>query len=100
MNKITYDARCEVYRKAIERWGDLQIIVAIEEMSEVIKALTKFWRCPIEDADVSQLHDIAEEVADATIMLEQLRLIFGINDEVCKVMDSKIERLKARVSDA
>lgn len=99
MNKITYDARCEVYRKAIERWGDLQIIVAIEEMSEVIKALTKFWRCPAEDANVSQLHDIAEEVADATIMLEQLRLMFGIDNEVCEVMDRKIERLKERVGE-
>lgn len=95
MNKITYDARCEVYRKAIERWGDLQIIVAIEEMSEVIKALTKFFRKPSPIKNV--LPSIIEEVADATIMLEQLRLIFGINEQVCEAMDAKIMRLKGRV---
>lgn len=99
MNKITYDARCEVYRKAIERWGDLQIIVAIEEMSEVIKALTKFWRCPADECSHEQIDSIIEEVADATIMLEQLRLMFGIDNEVCEVMDRKIERLKARVGE-
>lgn len=65
-------------------------------MSEVIKALTKFMRDPdrMEDA----ISSIIEEVADATIMLEQLRLIFSINDEVCEAMDAKIERLKERVS--
>ena len=98
MNKISYEERCEVYASALVKWGEAgQITVAIEEMSEVIKALTKFVRYPdrLEDA----LPSIIEEVADATIMLEQLRLIFGINEEVCEAMDAKIERLKERVSD-
>ena len=58
--------------------------------------MTKFMRDPdrMEDA----IPSIIEEVADATIMLEQLRLIFGINDEVCEAMDAKIERLKERVN--
>ena len=96
MNKIPYEERCGVYASALVKWGGAaQITVAIEEMSEVIKALTKFLRDPahIETA----IPSIIEEVADATIMLEQLRLIFGINDEVCEAMDAKIERLKERV---
>lgn len=104
MNKISYESRCEVYRKALCRWGDMQLLVAIEEMSEVIKACTKWLRYKHTDhasdivAVAKILDDLAEEVADATIMLEQLRLIFGINEEVCEAMDKKIERLKERVS--
>lgn len=98
MNKISYESRCEVYRKALRRWGDVQLLVAIEEMSEVVKALTKFMRCTVDECGPEQIDSIIEEVADATIMLEQLRLIFGINDEVCEAMDAKIERLKERVS--
>lgn len=99
MNKISYDERCEVYRKALHRWGDLQLIVAIEEMSEVIKSLTKIMRCPADECSHEQIDNIIEEVADATIMLEQLRPIFGIDEEVCEAMDKKIERLKERVSE-
>jgi len=97
-NKYSYGDRYEVYDAALAKWGDIQIIVAIEEMSEVIKSLTKYMRMPVHLRPCTQLDSIIEEVADATIMLEQLRLIFGINDEVCEVMDQKIERLKERVS--
>lgn len=97
MNKIDFGDRYEVYNAAIDKWGAAtQIYVAIEEMSEVIKALTKFMRCPVRIEDA--IPSIIEEVADATIMLEQLRLIFGINEEVCEAMDAKIERLKDRVN--
>ena len=33
-----------------------------------------------------------------TIMLEQLRLIYGLNDAVCDHMDKKIARLKSRLA--
>lgn len=115
MNKIPYKERCEVYDRAISRFGKTtQCIVAIEEMSEVIKALTKYLRARHKILEARILTEwggipclewqpidnssIIEEVADATIMLEQLRLIFGINDEVCEAMDAKIERLRERVS--
>ena len=32
-----------------------------------------------------------------TIMLEQLRIIFDMNDQVCEHMDKKIERLMGRI---
>jgi hypothetical protein len=107
LNKIPYEERREVYMKAIARNANTQIVVAIEEMSEVIKALTKWLRWNVAEQTVAQVYNeapkyfasIIEEVADATIMLEQLRLIFGINEEVCEAMDAKIERLKERVSD-
>ena len=40
------------------------------------------------------LDHLAEEVADATIVLEQVRLIHGINDLVDKKMYWKVERLR------
>lgn len=40
---------------------------------------------------------LAEEIADVTIMLEQLRLIYDINDLVCAHMDAKVLRLQNRV---
>ena len=92
MNVIDYPARQEIYEKAIARNGVLlQLIVALEELSEAKKEICKFLR---EDGNIEH---IAEEVADATIMLEQLRIIFNINEPVCRYMDEKVQRLADRL---
>jgi hypothetical protein len=86
--QIPYEERRKVYSKALAAWGDQkQMIVAIEELSECQKELCKIMRG---GEDFSHL---AEEIADATIMLEQMRLAFNINDKVCEYMDSKVRRL-------
>lgn len=88
MNKIDYTARVAVYEKAIARNGVLlQSIVAIEELSEVQKEICKYLRA------YNNKEQIAEEVADAKIMLEQLCVIFDINEPVCRYMDEKVQRL-------
>ena len=93
MNKIPYEERCEVYLKAIWKFGtSLQLLVAVEELSELQKELCKVLR------GEGNSEALAEEMADVTIMMEQLRLIFGVDDEVCEAMDAKIERLKEKVS--
>ena len=92
MNKIDHTARIAVYEKAIARNGVLlQAIVALEELSECQKEICKFLR---EEGNKDHL---AEEVADATIMLEQLRIIFDINEQVCMWMDEKVLRLAERL---
>lgn len=97
-NHITYEERSRVYERARQTFGEpQQIVVAIEEMSEVIKALTKWLRKDIDGDDA--LASIIEEVTDATIMLEQIRIIFNINDAVCDAMDSKIHRLESRIAE-
>lgn len=89
MNKIPYEKRCETYMNALIANGDRhQMIVAIEEMSECQKAMCKILR------GGENFDNLAEEVADATIALEQLRLMFNINDAVCVYMDAKIQRLE------
>lgn len=95
MNKISYEERAEVYANALSTFGpNMQLVVALEEMAELQKEITKCLR-----GNPNPMH-LAEEVADATIMLEQLRQIFNINEEVCDMMDKKIARLAFRVEDA
>ena len=93
-NKITYEERKVIYEMAITKYSQMnQIIKAVEEMSELTKELCKLL---VNDSKYS-IEGIAEEIADVTIMMEQLRLIFDINDEVCTMMDSKIRRLENRI---
>ena len=94
-NAVSYEERRQVYLDAASAFGELnQMIVAIEELSEAQKEICKIVRG---DADFSHL---AEEIADATIMLEQLRLIFNVNDQVCDYMDAKVRRLAEKVGGA
>lgn len=94
MNGIGYLERKRVYEQAVESYGcRTQVMMAIEEMSELTKAICKVFR---PDCDGSN-EEIAEEIADVTICLEQLRLIFGLNEDVCDQMDKKILRLAERL---
>lgn len=87
-----FDERMAIYRRAIEKYGeDAQLWMVIEEMSELAKEICKYQRgkrCPA---------DIADEIADVEIMLEQATMIFGVGALVSRHMDEKIKRLKARV---
>lgn len=92
MNKYPYDRRVAIYKEAIDLYGtDMQKTVAIEEMSELTKEICKNWRGNDNRAA------IADEIADVTIMLEQLRIIYDLNEAVNDYMDAKIERLKGRI---
>ena len=94
MNKITYEERKAVYETAICKYGSrAQIDMAFEEMAELQKELCKHAR------GKDNLEEIAEEIADVTIMLEQLRLIFNVNEKVCEYMDQKILRLRERLGE-
>ena len=87
------EERRKVYSKAIATWGDrAQMVVAIEELSECQKEICKILR------GGENFPHLAEEIADATIMLEQLRLIFNINDDVNECMDAKVRRLEERLN--
>ena len=94
-NRVPYHEREKVYREAIEVNGSTaQQIVALEELSEAQKEICKLLRSQ------GSLDHLAEEVADATIVLEQVRLIHGINDQVNKKMDEKVERLRRNLAAA
>jgi NTP pyrophosphatase (non-canonical NTP hydrolase) len=81
--------------KAIETYGkDLQLTVAVEEFSELIKEICKSKRGR-ENRD-----NIIEEMADCYIMLEQLAIIFDIKtDEIGAQLDKKFTRLEKRLAE-
>ena len=92
MSKFSRQERNEVYEKALQLWGcKEQAIVAAEEMSEVIKEITKMLR-----GELNREH-MAEEIADATIMMEQMCQMLNINDSVESWMDYKVAALQRKV---
>ena len=94
MNSISYDERKQIYQAACEKYGiDSQIVIAIEEMSELTKEICNISR------GQRNIESLAEEIADVTIMMEQLRVIYDINDLTCDHMDAKIRRLQIRLEE-
>lgn len=89
---ISFEERARVYEQAIDTYGpDAQLRMVIEEMAELTKALCKFFR------GEDNLDSIAEETGDVLIMIEQLRMIFGLYDEVARSADEKVLRLAERL---
>lgn len=93
-----------LYDKAYEKWGILQFIVGIEEMSELQKELCKFIRVvhsdEYKDSEIPMKMCrtyIAEETADVEIMLEQIKHHLNIGDQVEVVKVQKLERLANRL---
>ena len=79
------------YKKLIEKFGAKnQIIVAIEELSELQKELCKYLR------DKTNIRNISEEIADVEIMLEQLKLIFENETPVSIEKEYKLARTYER----
>lgn len=86
------ETRRDVYEEALIRFGrHNQLVVAIEELSELQKEICKFFR------HEGKHSDLIEEVADVCIMLEQIIYIFDIDEDVKKVMEEKVQRLKRRI---
>lgn len=88
----TLEERQKTYANALLRYGEeVQLVVALEELSECQKEICKFLR------GYGNAGHLAEEIADAIIMLEQVCYIFGLNEQVCEMMDKKILRLEERL---
>ena len=82
----------DIFRSAIDTYGAvMQITVAFEEMSELQKELCKYLR-----GSGSQ-ENIAEEIADVEIMIEQMKMLFNCEADVLQVREKKVKRLKERI---
>lgn len=76
----------EIETAAINQYGTaLQMIVAIEELSELQKEITKLLRDRAIPTGIGNISHLSEEMADVYIMLEQLELIFHNTDEIKKL---------------
>ena len=92
--KMTQEREGRILEAAIDTCGtEMQIVVAIEEMSELTKALTKYIRA---DDAATIVTNIREEMADVGIMLNQLSLIFG---DTTEEEIRKLNRLQRRIED-
>lgn len=81
-----------IFTDAIDLWGEeAQLDVAIEECSELIKAICKRKR-----GDAFAELGILEEAADVAIMIEQLKVMFGVG-EFNNVYAEKLAKIKAHV---
>ena len=82
--KILYDL--------VQKYGDKQIIICIEEMSELTKELCKNLRGHY------NLNNIYEEMADVYITLAQMQLLLQMDSDALEYMiNKKIERTKERL---
>ena len=83
-----------IYSEALYKYGaQMQETVCIEELSELQKALCKHIR------GNGSMADISEEIADVQIMLAQMILLFNLESEVEKWRNTKMERLRDRLSE-
>ena len=86
--------RRNTYSEAVSTYGkQSQLVMAMEEMSELTKELSKNIRG---EKNVSA---ISEEIADVEIMLEQLKVIYGNRAEVDRVRGEKLDRLFLRLTE-
>jgi NTP pyrophosphatase (non-canonical NTP hydrolase) len=82
--------RIELFRANLKQRGhEWSSRLTQEECAELIKAINKLWRFPLNE-DVKL--NVIEEIADVEIMLEQMRLIFG-DESIDEVKVAKTQRL-------
>ena len=80
----------ELYRQACKEWDSIQYMMAIEEASELIKAVSKFWRHP----SVTNAENLVEEIVDVRIMVEQLEIVLCCEKAATRIRRKKLRRLK------
>lgn len=94
MKKINKD----VLEKAIKKYGvEKQLFVCMEEPAELIQAISKVERYP---EDSTRMQDLIEEMADVTICLEYLKLIYNIRqEELDEWINRKVKRISKKIKE-
>lgn len=89
-NNLDYN---NLYNNLINKYGDKQLVVAVEELSELQKEICKSLR------GKDNKKNLIEEMADVYIMLDQLKIYYNISDDELnnKIID-KNERTIERMS--
>ena len=94
LQAATAPIRNDTYNEAVRAYGkQSQLIMAMEEMAELTKELSKNIR------GSHNTDAISEEIADVEIMLEQLKIIYGNRAAVDCVKCAKLDRLAVRLTD-
>ena len=89
------DMERKTFCAALSHYGaQAQITMVFEEMAELQDVLCKFLRGRV---DGDTLANIAEEIADVGIMLDQMAIEFEVEDAVAEQRAYKIRRLRSRL---
>lgn len=84
--------RRQIYEKALVKWGvENQLWMVTEECGELLNAIGKMRRERV------TREDVITELADVTIMCEQIAQYIGY-DDYTREMERKLERLKQRLA--
>lgn len=82
----------EICTLALEHYGEEnQVMMVMEEMAELQKELCKHWR------GKTNREEIAGEIADVSIMLEQMAILFRVEYLAGAIRAQKLQRLVERI---
>lgn len=74
-----------------------QRLLWCEELGELVQAISKYYR----NISLSTYNNLIEEMADVTIILEEIKASVGISDiKIEEVISEKIKRTKERLKRA
>lgn len=91
---MTNEKKVMIAKRAVMTFGrERQILKAIEELSELARALAR--DLPVDAPKEAEIN-VCEEIADVEIMLSQLWYLYD-TDEIDDWKDSKLERLARMV---
>lgn len=86
----------DILKAALAHYGeDEQLTVAMEELAELIVAISHFKR-----GRVQSRMNLVEELADVEIVCRTMRLVLGDDARVERMVNTKLYRLAARISAA
>lgn len=81
-------------RAATRLYGqELQLKMAVEEMGELLTALSRY------DRKRATSEDVTYEAADVLITVMQVGLIYGGTEGFARAIKEKVERLEARLAE-
>lgn len=76
---------------------ELETTVAMEELAELIQAVSKVKRYGFRD---EYKDNLIEELADVDIVIAELMMLFDVStEEFYGVMDRKVQRIKKRLEE-
>ena len=92
LQKMEKTKKINLFERAFNLWGaDAQVKMLNEEIGELLAAMGKFDRRRV------GVHDVITELADVSIMVEQMADLFGY-EEFEKEKDYKLTRLEERLN--
>ncbi len=91
--KIINKEQRKIIQKMLDKYQDTQMIIAVEELSELQKEVCKKLR----NHNNNSNDNIEEEVADVLIIIAQIIDYYELNTEnIEKTIDQKLQRTKER----